>query len=77
MQRVAIVTGGSTGIGRALSTGLAADGLAVVVGYHGNEVGARDTLRAIEDAIRELTATCQQLLREPRVKGGPCDKSPR
>ena len=48
MQRVAIVTGGATGIGRALSTGLAADGMAVVVGWHGNDAGANETLRAIE-----------------------------
>jgi NAD(P)-dependent dehydrogenase (short-subunit alcohol dehydrogenase family) len=50
VQRVAIVTGGATGIGRALSVGLAADRLAVVIGYHGNEAGAHDTLRAIEAA---------------------------
>lgn len=50
MQRVAIVTGGATGIGRALSTGLAADGLAVVVGWHDNEAGAQETLRTIEAA---------------------------
>jgi 3-oxoacyl-[acyl-carrier protein] reductase len=45
---VAIVTGGATGIGRAISEGLAADGLAVVVGYFGNEAGAAETGRAIE-----------------------------
>ena len=50
MQRVAILTGGATGIGRALSIGLAADGLAVVVGYHENEAGAVEALRAIEEA---------------------------
>ena len=50
MQRVAVVTGGATGIGRALSVGLAADGLAIVIGYHGNASGARETLRAIEEA---------------------------
>jgi NAD(P)-dependent dehydrogenase (short-subunit alcohol dehydrogenase family) len=50
MQRVAIVTGGATGIGRALSETLAADGYAVVVGYFGNADGASDTARAIEAA---------------------------
>ena len=50
MQRVAIVTGGATGIGRALSTGLAADGMAVVVGWYGNEAGAHETHEAIEAA---------------------------
>src|SRR6476619_1425354 len=49
-RRVAIVTGGATGIGRAISEGLAADGLAVVVGYFGNEAGAVGTARTIETA---------------------------
>ena len=50
MQRVAIVTGGATGIGRALSEGLASDGFAVVIGYHRNETVAAETARAIEAA---------------------------
>jgi 3-oxoacyl-[acyl-carrier protein] reductase len=50
MKRVAIVTGGATGIGRVLAEGLAADGYAVVVGYHGNEAGAAATAGAIEAA---------------------------
>src|SRR5262245_43401424 len=48
MQRVAIVTGGATGIGRTLSKGLAADGYAIVLGYHGNVDGANETAQAIE-----------------------------
>ena len=36
-QRVAIVTGGSRGIGRAISERLAADGFAVTVGYSSNK----------------------------------------
>ena len=50
MQRVAIVTGGATGIGRTIAEGLAEDGHGVVVGYHGNATGAADTARAIEAA---------------------------
>jgi 3-oxoacyl-[acyl-carrier protein] reductase len=50
MKRVAIVTGGATGIGRVLAEGLAADGYAVVVGFHSNEAGAAETGRAIEAA---------------------------
>ncbi len=46
--RVAIVTGGSRGIGRAAAERLAADGLAVVVTFIGSEVASHD----IVDAIR-------------------------
>ena len=47
--RVAIVTGGSRGIGRETVSRLAADGFAVVVGYVGN----RDLAEA---AVKEVTA---------------------
>lgn len=46
-RRVAIVTGGSRGIGSAVSKRLAADGLAVVVNYAGNTVAADQTVAAI------------------------------
>lgn len=45
--RVAIVTGGSRGIGRAVSVALAQAGAHVVVGYVGREDAARETLAAI------------------------------
>lgn len=46
---VAVVTGGSRGIGRAVVTRLARDGLAVVVGYAGNAAAA-------DAAVAEVTA---------------------
>jgi acetoacetyl-CoA reductase len=41
MQRVAMVTGGTRGIGRAICERLKADGLKVAAGYAGNETAAR------------------------------------
>ncbi|RYY82321.1 MAG: SDR family NAD(P)-dependent oxidoreductase, partial [Comamonadaceae bacterium] len=42
-QRAAIVTGGSRGIGRAISLRLATDGFAVAVNYAGDAQSANDT----------------------------------
>jgi len=46
-DRVAIVTGGSRGIGRAISIALAAAGATVVVNYRGNAAAADETIAAI------------------------------
>lgn len=48
--RVAIVTGGSGGIGRAVAERLAQDGIAVVVHYSGNEARAREVVEGIAAA---------------------------
>ncbi len=49
-EKVAIITGGSRGIGRACAVALAAAGAAVVVNYRGNTAAAEDTVAAISDA---------------------------
>jgi len=49
-DRVAFVSGGSGGIGRAVAERLAADGIAVGVHYAGNKAKADDTVAAITRA---------------------------
>lgn len=48
--RVAIVTGGSRGIGRRTAERLAADGMAVVIGYASNDGEAKTVVEAITSA---------------------------
>ncbi len=49
-HKVAIVTGGDSGIGHAIAIELAADGASVTVNYHHNADAAAATLEAIERA---------------------------
>ncbi|MBU2667313.1 SDR family oxidoreductase [Actinoplanes bogorensis] len=55
-QRVAVVTGASRGIGRAIATTLAAAGQAVVVGYAGNEAAAKEVVDEITAAGGQAVA---------------------
>lgn len=65
--RVAIVTGGSRGIGRAVARRLAADGLAVVVNYAGDDNAAAETVHAITAAGGNATAVRADVADETAV----------
>ncbi|WP_033342029.1 SDR family oxidoreductase [Catenuloplanes japonicus] len=54
--RIAIVTGGSGGIGRAVAERLATNGVAVVVHYSGNQARADETVASIVAAGGQATA---------------------
>lgn len=47
-DKVAIVTGGDSGIGHAICVGLAQDGAAVTINYHRNQAAAERTLQQIQ-----------------------------
>ncbi|MDU6730504.1 MAG: SDR family NAD(P)-dependent oxidoreductase, partial [Bradyrhizobium sp.] len=47
-DRVAVITGGSRGIGRATALAAASRGFKIVVGYASNEAAAQSTVAAIE-----------------------------
>jgi len=49
-QKIAVVTGGSRGIGRAIAVELAAHGYQIVITYISNDEAAAETLRLIREA---------------------------
>lgn len=57
-EKVAIVTGASRGIGRAIAEELAASGASVVVNYNRSQDAADEVVQAITDAGGEATAVC-------------------
>jgi 3-oxoacyl-[acyl-carrier protein] reductase len=65
--RVAIVTGGSGGIGRAVCERLAADGMDVVVHYAGNPARADEVVRSITSAGGAATAVKADAAEEAEV----------
>ena len=67
--RVAIVTGGSRGIGRAVAERLAADGVAVVVGYLGNESRAGAVVAAIAASGGQAMSVQADVADENSVSG--------
>ncbi|MDM4719361.1 SDR family oxidoreductase [Micromonospora sp. WMMA1363] len=67
--RVAIVTGGSRGIGREVVERLASDRYAVVVNYRGNQTEAEAAVRAAREAGGKAIAVAADVADETSVAG--------
>jgi NAD(P)-dependent dehydrogenase (short-subunit alcohol dehydrogenase family) len=80
--RVALVTAGHLGIGRAISLGLAEDGADIALSYRSDARAAEECVRAIEALGRRARAyasdaadlaACESLAREARADLGPIE----
>ncbi|UTW10426.1 SDR family NAD(P)-dependent oxidoreductase [Marinobacterium rhizophilum] len=66
-NKIAIVAGGARDLGKACSLRLAAEGAKVVIGYHGSDQGAEETLREIHAAGGTAIAVKADLTQESGV----------
>ncbi|AGB84063.1 dehydrogenase of unknown specificity, short-chain alcohol dehydrogenase like protein [Serratia sp. FGI94] len=67
-ERIALVTGASRGIGRAIAQRLAEEGFTVVVNYAGNAASAQETVRHIVDAGGKALAIQADVANDADVK---------
>jgi acetoacetyl-CoA reductase len=77
MARVALVTGGTRGIGRAIVERLKADGMQVAAGYSGNDAAAEACARELGVMVIKgnvgAFADCQQAVAAVEAELGPID----
>lgn len=81
-KKVAIITGASRGIGRAIAKRLAGEGMTVIVNFNGSEEKAKETLREIEQKggagciwrcdVSDY-ASCEKFVKEAAAKFGRID----
>ncbi|PRX98006.1 SDR family NAD(P)-dependent oxidoreductase [Allonocardiopsis opalescens] len=63
-ERVALVTGGSRGIGRAIAERLAGDGYSVIVNYLESEAAAEEVVAGLPEGVRGLAVQADVSRRE-------------
>ena len=77
MARVALVTGGTRGIGRAIAERLKADGLKVAAGYSGNEEAAQACARELGVMVVKgnvgVFDDCRRAVEQIEAELGPVD----
>ena len=77
MARVALVTGGTRGIGRAIVERLCADGMKVAAGYSGNDAAAEDLKKATGAMVIKGNVgnfeDCERAARAVEAELGPID----
>jgi len=67
-QRIALVTGGSRGIGRAIALKLADQGMDVAVNYAGNQAAAQEVVEAIEAKGQRAVAVQGDVSKEEDIE---------
>ncbi len=77
MARVAVVTGGTRGIGEAISVGLKEAGYSVVASYAGNDQAAADFTEKTGIPVKKFDVAdfdaCQAAVREIEAEAGPVE----
>jgi len=65
--RVALITGGSRGIGRGIAEGLAREGVRIAISYRNNKSAAQTTLKHLQEAGVESLAVEADAIEEAQV----------